>query len=79
MDTDRYYYDECSQFHRELINQDIITLDKVPQYVRIKDGGSIYTVGLKQAMYFSEKKNDRIYIHNFFALIMQHQQDTIQC
>lgn len=61
------YMEECKELHYHLLNDSVITLDMIPQYVRIVERHYIYIMGLKQTM-FTSKGNTSL-IRNFFLMM----------
>ena len=64
------YSKECAEFHWKLIDDGLITLDNIPQYVRIIENKMIYVEGYKSLCFQNkDNKNAVSWLIDFFRMV----------
>lgn len=64
------YLIECKDFHSYLLNSGKITLDEIPQYVRMIEGNRLYIAGYKETAYRHIKEHDALpWLTDFFKIV----------
>ena len=64
------YLKECKNLHYHLLNDSVITLDMIPQYVRIVERHYIYLIGIKKTIYRSKKDDNISLLYDFYKLFI---------